>query len=126
MKSKQQIPDKKEKIKEEALNKARAVAPKYCERCGGQYTDDSFKLVQKNDKHSVFHLKCAKCANTYMLNVVSPAPNLMASQRSSLNIDLDNVKEMSKFAGKVAVSEDEALDIANTLKDADIAGLISK
>lgn len=113
-------------VKDKALNDARAVAPKFCERCGGEYSDDSFKLVQKDKKHSIFHLKCTKCGNTYMLNVVAPAPNLMASQRSSLNIDLVSVQEMSKFAGKGAVTKDEALDIANTLKSKDIIKLISK
>lgn len=112
--------------KDQALNEARSVAPRFCERCGGEYTDDSFNLVQKNKKHSIFHLKCAKCGNTYMLNVVSPAPNLMASQRSSINIDLKDVKEMSKFAGKSAVSKDEALDVFNALKDNNILDLITK
>ena len=46
-----------EDVKGKALDEARVVAPKFCERCGGEYNDDSFKLVQKDKKHSIFHLK---------------------------------------------------------------------
>lgn len=116
--------EKSQDTKNDALNEARAVAPKYCEKCGFEYSDDNFQLVQKNNNQAVFHLKCSKCGNTYILNVVSPSPNIMASQRSSLNIDLTEPDEMSKFAGKGAVSKDEALDIFNILKDTDIESLL--
>jgi hypothetical protein len=113
-----------DKIKNAALNEARMVAPKYCEKCGAQYLDESFRLVQKNEKQSVFHLKCPKCSNTYILNVVSPGPNVLASQRSSLNIDLKDAAEMSRFAGKGAVSKDEALDVMNQLQNNDLEKLL--
>ncbi len=111
-------------IKDQALNEARSVAPQYCEKCGSKYTDSSFKLVQKNNHQSVFHLKCQNCGNTYILNIVSPGPNIMASQRSSLNIDLRDASEMTKFAGKTAVSKDEALDVMNSIREADIEKLL--
>jgi len=113
------------KVKEQALNEARAVAPKFCEKCGQQYSDESFNLVQKNSNQSVFHLKCPRCSNTYILNIVSPSPNVMASQRSNLNIDLKDAKEMSKFAGKKAVSKDEALDVMNQLETQDLEDILS-
>lgn len=112
------------KIKDAALREARSVAPKYCEKCGERYSDENFHLVQKNDKQSVFHLKCSRCNNTYILNVVSPSPNVMASQRSSLNIDLRGPEEVEKFAGKDAVDQDEALDILNSLKKQDIEKIL--
>ena len=114
-----------EKIKTKALNQARAVAPKYCEKCGMKYEDVDFNLVQKNNGQSVFHLKCSRCANTYIINVVSPSPHVMASQRSSLNIDLRDAEEMTKFAGQKAVSKDEALDIYNTLQVEDLELLLT-
>ena len=114
-----------EKIKIKALNEARAVAPKYCEKCGQKYQDHDFNLVQKNNGQSVFHLKCARCSNTYILNVVSPSPHVMASQRSSFNIDLRDAEEMTKFAGQKAVSQDEALDVLNTLEHEDLESLLT-
>lgn len=117
-------PDNLEKLKNEALNEARAVAPKFCEKCGTQYKDEDFRLFQRNDKQSVFHLKCSKCNNTYILNVVAPGPNIIASQRSSLNIDLQDAKEMSKYAGKRAVSKDEALDVMNKIEKNDLEKIL--
>lgn len=117
-------PENLDKIKEEALKEARAVAPRFCEKCGTEYLDNDFRLVQKNNKQSVFHLKCTKCQNTYILNVVSPSPNVLASQRSSLNIDLRDAREISKFAGKRAVSKDEALDVMNKITSGNLEELL--
>lgn len=115
-----------EKIRQEALNDARTVAPKYCEKCGYKYKDDDFRLVKKDPKQTVFHLRCEQCTNTYILNIISPGPNIMASQRSNLNIDLQNVKEMTKYAGKKPVSRNEALDVLNTLKTENLERLLKK
>lgn len=113
-----------DEIKEKALREARAVAPKYCEKCGTKYEDHNYHLVKKDGNQSVFHLKCEKCSNTYILNIVSPGPNILASQRSSLNIDLNSPEEMSKFAGRKPISKDEVIDIYNLLNTEKIEDLL--
>ncbi|MBD3280084.1 hypothetical protein GF389_00985 [Candidatus Dojkabacteria bacterium] len=117
---------KKQEIKDQALKEARAVAPKYCEKCGTKYTDQNFNLVKKEKAQAVFHLKCSNCGNTYMLNVVAPAPHMMASQRSSVNIDVNSPEELTKFAGKGSVTRDEVIDIYQKLKTDDIESLLQK
>lgn len=126
IKRKIQKPENIERIKAKALNEAREVAPRFCEKCGQAYSDKDFNLVQKNAGQAVFHLKCSRCSNTYILNVVAPAPNIMASQRSSFNIDLKDAQEMSKFAGQKAVSKDEGLDIINLLQSQDLEKLLTE
>ncbi len=111
---------KSDTVRNDALNEARSVAPRFCEKCGSAYVDENFHLVQKNNNQSVFHLKCNHCGNTYILNVVSPGPNILASQRSSLNIDLSTPEEISKFAGKKSVQPDEVLDLFNLLKKSNL------
>ncbi|MBN1331346.1 hypothetical protein JW978_00470 [Candidatus Dojkabacteria bacterium] len=118
--TKRQSDLKKQELKDQALKEARAVAPKYCEKCGTQYKDENFNLVKKEQNQAVFHLKCPNCNNTYMLNVVAPAPHMMASQRSSINIDVNSPEELSKFAGKGSVTRDEVIDIYQKLKSGDI------
>jgi hypothetical protein len=50
----------------------------------------------------------------------------MASQRSSMNIDLKDADEMSKFAGKKAVSKDEVLDVMNAISKQNLEDLLGQ
>jgi len=115
---------KKQELKDQALKEARTVAPKFCEKCGTKYEDSNFNLVKKEHSQTVFHLKCPKCNNTYMLNVVAPAPHMMASQRSSINIDVNSPEELSKFAGRGSVSRDEVIDVYQKLKSYNLEELL--
>ncbi len=109
-----------------ALGKARAVAPKFCEQCGTAYKDSDFHLVQETQHSLIFHLKCSKCKSTYILNVSSPAPHLLASQKSKISLDLEDAKELTKFAGSSAISINEILDVYNELQKKDIRTIIKK
>ncbi len=109
-----------------ALQKARAIAPKYCEQCGAMYQDSNFKLVQENPNSLIFHLKCNKCGSTYILNVVAPNPNILASQKSKVLLDLQDSSEFTKFAGQPPVKIDEALDVFNELQKTNIKDILKR
>jgi hypothetical protein len=87
------------------------VAPKHCENCGVKYNSEDFKVMRNTSINTLLHLKCSSCGNTYMLNVVSPMQGMVGASRIPLNLDLDTVDEVSKFAGKAKIGEDTALDI---------------
>lgn len=93
-----------------------AVAPKHCDNCGNKYLEDDFRVIKNSKLVTVFHLKCAKCNNAYMLNVMSAVNGMVGAQRLPVNTDLDKGEELQKFAGKNAVSKDEAIDILDQLK----------
>ena len=127
MKNKNKLNKKQENknpLSKLALSKARAIAPKYCEQCGTAYKDEDFHLVQEQPGSLTFHLKCHKCKNTYILNVMAPAPHLLASQKSKILLDITDKDELDKFAGKPAVSIDEALDVFNELQQHSIKDIL--
>lgn len=93
-----------------------AVAPKHCDNCGSKYTETNFKVVKSSSSNTVFHLKCSFCGNAYMLNVINPVNGMIGAQRTPINIDLEMGEEIEKFAGKLSVDKNEAIDIYNTLE----------
>lgn len=93
-----------------------AVAPKHCDNCGNRYIEDDFRIIKNSKMLTVFHLKCSKCNNAYMLNVMSAVNGMVGAQRLPVNTDLDKGEELQKFAGKPAVNKDEAIDIFNSLR----------
>jgi len=92
-----------------------AVAPKHCDNCGSKYTEDNFKIVRNSPASTVLHLKCNNCNSSYMINVMNPLSGMIGSQRTPVNIDLQTGQEIQEFAGKDAVSTDEAIDTYNDL-----------
>lgn len=93
-----------------------AVAPKHCDNCGSKYTETNFKIVKSSSSNTVFHLKCSICGNAYMLNVINPVNCMIGAQRTPINIDLEMGDEIEKFAGKLSVDKNEAIDIYNSLE----------
>lgn len=91
------------------------VAPKHCDNCGNRYSENDFRIVKTTNSSIVLHLRCSNCNNTYMLNVMNPINGIVGAQRVPLNLDLLD-QEIQKFAGKEAVSNNDALDIYDTLK----------
>jgi hypothetical protein len=92
-----------------------AVAPKHCDNCGNKYEETDFKVVKAQPGIIVMHLKCRNCGNAYMLNVVNPANGMVGAQRTPMNVDIQADDEIQKFAGREAVTKNDALDIFSGL-----------
>lgn len=88
-----------------------SIAPKHCENCGHKYSESDFHLMKSSSINTLFHLKCSNCGNTYMLNIVSPMQGMVGASRIPLNLDLNSVEEITKFAGHKPTEADEAIDI---------------
>lgn len=92
-----------------------AIAPKHCDNCGTKYTESDFKVIKSTAGGFVMHLRCQNCNNTYVLNVLNPGNGMVGTQRTPLNIDLNTDAEIQEFAGKDAVTKNDALDAYNSL-----------
>ncbi|KXK25705.1 MAG: hypothetical protein TR69_WS6001001508 [candidate division WS6 bacterium OLB20] len=92
-----------------------SVAPKHCDNCGSKYSEEDFRIVRSSAVNTVLHLKCTVCNNAYMLNVMNPMNGMVGSQRTPINIDLRGTEEIEQFAGKDAVSQNEAIDTYNEI-----------
>lgn len=92
-----------------------AIAPKHCDNCGAKYSEADFKVIKSTPSGFVMHLRCQTCNNTYVLNVLNPGNGMVGAQRSPLNLDLTTDAEIQEFAGKEAVSRNDALDAYNSL-----------
>jgi hypothetical protein len=86
------------------------VAPKHCDNCGAKYSEGDFRIMKSTNTSVILHLRCRTCNNVYMLNIMNPINGMIGAQRIPLNIDLVD-EEINKYAGKNAVSEDDALDL---------------
>jgi hypothetical protein len=102
------------------------IAPKHCENCGNKYHEGDFKVMRSTNVNTLLHLKCSKCGNTYMLNVVSPMQGMMGASRMPLNLDLYSPAEVSKFAGVNPTDHDEAIDIFDALEPKKFSSFIKK
>ncbi len=91
------------------------IAPKHCDNCGSKYTESDFKIIKSTPGGFVMHLRCQNCNNTYVLNVLNPGNGMVGTQRTPLNLDLVSDGEVQAFAGKDAVSKNDAIDIYNAL-----------
>jgi len=92
------------------LRNVMAVAPKHCDNCGARYSESDFRVMKSTSTNVIMHLRCRNCNNVYMLNIMNPVNGMVGAQRIPLNIDLQD-EEISKYAGKPAITEDEALDL---------------
>ena len=92
-----------------------AVAPKHCDNCGSKYIESDFKVIKSTPGGFVMHLRCQSCQNTYVLNVMNPGNGMYGTQRSPMNLDLESDSEIQAFAGKEAVSRNDALDAYNMM-----------
>jgi hypothetical protein len=102
--------------RDKMMEHIRNIAPKHCDLCGQKYHDHDFNLVKTAMGQATLHLKCHNCSNSYLLNIYSPAPGMIGSSRSQMNLDVESAKELVKFAGAKAISVNEALDVYNAIK----------
>ncbi|MEI7579781.1 MAG: hypothetical protein WCJ58_07180 [bacterium] len=101
--------------KQKLIKNLLAVAPKHCDNCGNKYEENDFKIVKNSPVSTVIHLKCSKCNNSYMLNVLNPVDGMIGAQRTPVNVDLEHGDEIQKFAGLSGVTRDEAIDVHKQL-----------
>lgn len=91
------------------------IAPKHCDNCGTKYTETDFKVIKSTPGGFVMHLRCQSCNNTYVLNVLNPGNGMVGTQRSPLNLDIVSDNEIQSFAGKDAISKNDAIDAYNAV-----------
>jgi len=98
------------------FNNIQNAIPKHCSNCGNKYTPKDLSLVKKDNISAVFHLNCPKCQESYLINIVSPSGILQGSSRFPIKVDISSSTEAKKFIGKTFISNNDVLDIYDSLK----------
>lgn len=91
------------------------IAPKHCDNCGAKYSEADFNVIKSTPQGVVLHLTCQVCKNNYVLNVMNPVNGVLGTQKMPLNIDLEGDSEIQYFAGNESITENDALDVFNTI-----------
>ena len=99
----------------EFLKRNSNIVPKFCDSCGAEFTRDGIQIIGNKSGVITCRTHCASCSSTHILNVTIPVNGVGIASRSPVNVDLSSAEEFDKFAGKAAVSSDDAIDTYKTL-----------
>lgn len=105
------------RVKQSLNKKMRNAIPKHCSNCGTKYKKSDLVPVKKTDFGALYHLRCSKCQESYLINVVSQIGDMQGSNRIPIRVDISSSNEARRFIGKKFVSPDDVLDTYDLLKN---------
>lgn len=97
------------------LTKNSNVFPKYCDSCGTVYASENTQVIGVRNGLVSCRIHCNNCGSTHIMNVSMPVNGLGIATRSPVNVDLNSIEEFNKFAGKSAVTPDDAIETYKSL-----------
>jgi len=92
------------------------LSPKFCENCGNKYGETDLNVINKGETGVIAHLKCAKCGNTYILNIINQPGGIMGASRVPFNTDLSFEEIELYVKDKKQISLDDILATYNYLQ----------
>jgi hypothetical protein len=94
----------------EYLKRNSNIIPKFCDNCGIVHSDENLQVIGTKNGMVSCRIHCTNCGSTHILNVSMPVNGMGVASRAPINVDLASVDEFNKFAGKTAVSVNDAIE----------------